>query len=188
LKAQKSARRSSRDKLLTAARELMCESGYAAVTSRRVAARAGLKPQLVHYYFDTMDDLFLALYREYADGLLEQQRTLLESDKPLREMWRIATEARGGLLTEFVALANHRKVIQQQITEFGREYRKMQIENMTRILGNNPVAGLNLTPAFAALLLNSLARGIVMENQFDILDGHAEAQAVIEGLIERIDG
>ena len=41
----------------------MLEEGYAAVTSRRVAAKANLKPQLVHYYFRTMDDLFLAIHR-----------------------------------------------------------------------------------------------------------------------------
>ncbi|MBV8930828.1 MAG: helix-turn-helix transcriptional regulator, partial [Mycobacteriaceae bacterium] len=39
--------------LLDAAEQLLLEDGYAAVTSRRVAERAGLKPQLVHYYFRT---------------------------------------------------------------------------------------------------------------------------------------
>ncbi|PRC44887.1 TetR family transcriptional regulator, partial [Mycobacterium sp. ITM-2017-0098] len=33
--------------LLDAAEQLLIEDGYAAVTSRRVADRAGLKPQLV---------------------------------------------------------------------------------------------------------------------------------------------
>ena len=32
---------------------------YAAVTSRRLANKAGLKPQLVHYYFRTMEELFV---------------------------------------------------------------------------------------------------------------------------------
>ena len=51
----------TRQALLDAAEQVMREEGYAAVTSRRVAQRAGLKPQLVHYYFRTMDELFLAL-------------------------------------------------------------------------------------------------------------------------------
>ena len=34
--------------LLDAAEQMLLEEGYAAVTSRRVAHRAGLKPQLVH--------------------------------------------------------------------------------------------------------------------------------------------
>ena len=38
-----SGKRPSRDLLLEAAEEIMRDSGYAAVTSRKVAARAGLK-------------------------------------------------------------------------------------------------------------------------------------------------
>ena len=45
----------------------MLREGYAAVTSRRVASEAGIKPQLVHYYFRTMDDLFLEVYRRRAE-------------------------------------------------------------------------------------------------------------------------
>ncbi len=56
----------------------MLEEGYAAVTSRRVAAQAGLKPQLVHYYFRTMDDLFLAAYRRRADQGLERLAQALD--------------------------------------------------------------------------------------------------------------
>ncbi len=57
----------NRGVLLDAAEQLMLEEGYAAVTSRRLADRAGLKPQLVHYYFRTMDDLFLAVFRRRAE-------------------------------------------------------------------------------------------------------------------------
>ena len=53
--------------LLDAAERLLLTEGYAAVTSRRVAAEAGLKPQLVHYYFATMDDLYLAVFRRRAE-------------------------------------------------------------------------------------------------------------------------
>ena len=48
-------------------RNCFCEEGYAAVTSRRVADAAGLKPQLVHYYFRTMEDLFLEVFRRRAE-------------------------------------------------------------------------------------------------------------------------
>jgi TetR/AcrR family transcriptional regulator len=56
----------NRGVLLDAAEQLMLEDGYAAVTSRRLAVRAGLKPQLVHYYFRTMDDLFLEVFPRRA--------------------------------------------------------------------------------------------------------------------------
>ena len=58
----------NRGVLLDAAEQLMLEDGYAAVTSRRVAERAGLKPQLVHYYFRTMDELFIEVFRRRAEA------------------------------------------------------------------------------------------------------------------------
>ena len=45
-----------RTRLLDAAERIMLRDGYAAVTSRRVEAEAGIKP---HYHFGTLDDLFV---------------------------------------------------------------------------------------------------------------------------------
>ncbi len=62
----------TRTKLLDAAERLMIAEGYAAVTSRRVGTEAGIAPQLVHYYFRTMDDLFLEVIRRRSEaGLAE---------------------------------------------------------------------------------------------------------------------
>lgn len=68
--------------LLDAAEQLMLEEGYAAVTSRRVASKAGLKPQLVHYYFRTMDDLFLDVFRRRGEEGLQRQAEALASAQP----------------------------------------------------------------------------------------------------------
>jgi AcrR family transcriptional regulator len=43
-----------------ATESVMREEGYGALTSRHVAARAGLNQQTVYYYFETMDGLLLA--------------------------------------------------------------------------------------------------------------------------------
>ena len=69
----------NRGVLLDAAEQLMLEEGYAAVTSRRVAEKAALKPQLVHYYFRTMDELFLAAFRRRAEEGLEVQAQVLQA-------------------------------------------------------------------------------------------------------------
>ena len=82
----------NRGVLLDAAEQLMLEEGYAAVTSRRVAEKAGLKPQLVHYYFRTMDDLFLAVFRRRAEQGLVEQAQALQSPQPLWALWRFGTD------------------------------------------------------------------------------------------------
>ena len=50
----------TRAAILAAARELFAASGYAGTSIRGVAAAAGVDAALVHHYFGTKDDLFLA--------------------------------------------------------------------------------------------------------------------------------
>ncbi len=56
--------------LLDAAERLPADEGLTVVTSGRVADRAGLRPQLVHCYFRTVDDLYLAMFRHSPEGRL----------------------------------------------------------------------------------------------------------------------
>ena len=53
----------TRARIVEATNELIREEGYAAVSTRRVAGRAGLKPSLIHYYFPTTDDLLVEVSR-----------------------------------------------------------------------------------------------------------------------------
>src|SRR5215471_9902657 len=93
--------------LLDAAERLLLEEGYASVTSRRVAARAGLKPQLVHYYFRTMDDLYLDVFRRRAEANLARVEQAVAQDPSLGALWRLNAADPGAAVftTEFVALA-----------------------------------------------------------------------------------
>src|SRR4051812_39471436 len=50
----------TRATILDAARSAFAESGFAGTTVRGVAAAAGVDAALVHHYFGTKDDLFLA--------------------------------------------------------------------------------------------------------------------------------
>ena len=79
----------TRAQLLDAAERLLLEDGYAAVTSRRVAAKAGLKPQLVHYYFRTMDDLFVEVFRRRAEENLARFERSASGVPSLRELWQV---------------------------------------------------------------------------------------------------
>ena len=88
--------------LLDAAEQLLIEDGYAAVTSRRVADRAGLKPQLVHYYFRTMEDLFLAVFHRRAEEGLEVLATALQSADAVLE-WGIPTLYRHATASKLIS-------------------------------------------------------------------------------------
>lgn len=50
----------TREAILAAAREAFAERGFDAATIRAIATGAGVDPALVHHYFGTKDQLFLA--------------------------------------------------------------------------------------------------------------------------------
>lgn len=186
--AQNSNTASSRDLLLDAAEALMRESGYAAVTSRQVAAKAGLKPQLVHYYFRTMDDLFLAAFHRLATDIIARQDAVEKADRPLRAMWAILTDSRYRLLiSEFVALGNHRPAIRAEFIQFGDQLRQKQVAIMARVLARHDLSEFPWSPAFAAILLHSLARFLAAETELGVSEGHGDALSVVNWYIERYD-
>ena len=118
----------TRDMLVAATSQIMIEEGYAAATSRRVAAQAGVKPALVHYYFPTMDELYLDVFRRGAAAYLERQKEALASDRPLHALWDTLIGPKDTrLLLEFMGLANHRKEIRAEIAAWQERWREMQI-------------------------------------------------------------
>ena len=180
----------SRAALLDAAEKLMLEEGYAAVTSRRVAARAGLKPQLVHYYFRTMDDLFLALFRRRADQAFDRQARALSSSQPLWSLWELSRDPRGtGLTMEFTALANHRKAIRTELSESAERYRAGLLDGFRSVLAGYDIDQQEFPPLVCAVLLTSISTFLVIEQaMLDMSTGHAETVAFVEGLIRRVEG
>jgi AcrR family transcriptional regulator len=179
----------TRGVLLDAAERLMLEEGYAAVTSRRIAARAGLKPQLVHYYFRTMDDLFLALFRSRDQGLEFQMRAL-ESAQPLWSLWQLSRDPRGTALTmEFTALANHRKAIRAELSASAERYRAGLLEAFRSVLTRYGIDQTEFPPMVCAVLLTSISTFLVIEQaMLGMITGHAETVAFVEDLIRRIEG
>ena len=180
----------TRAELLDAAEKVMLAEGYAAVSSRRVAAEAGLKPQLVHYYFRTMDELFLALFRRRADQGLERQAQALASAQPLWALWDLSTDPRGTALTmEFTALANHRKAIRAEIAAWAARYRTEQAEGIRRVLERHGVSAAQYPPAVCAVLMTSISRVLVIEEEsLGMAAGHAETVSFVEALLTRLEG
>jgi AcrR family transcriptional regulator len=176
--------------LLDAAEKLMLEEGYAAVTSRRVAAQAGLKPQLVHYYFRTMDDLFLALYRRRAEQGLERQARALASAQPLWALWDLSRDPWGNALTmEFTALANHRKAIRSEIAASAERYRSEQLEGIEVVFERYGVSPQDFPAIVCTVLMTSISRFLVIEQEtLGMSSGHAETVAFVESLIRRLEG
>jgi AcrR family transcriptional regulator len=86
------ARVEATEALLDAAESLLEEVGYAGITVRKLAERAGVNHGLVHYYFGSMQDLLLQVVERFTEGLIERQRAMYAQDIPFIEKWRQAMQ------------------------------------------------------------------------------------------------
>lgn len=178
----------TRTAFLDAAEALMIEEGYAAVSSRRIANRAGL-PNAIHYYFETMDDLFIELFRRGATRSLARQEEVLSSPQPLWAFWDLLLDrANGNLNMEFIALANHRKAIRSEIAESSRAFRRRQLVALANVIGTSKCDTAFRSPEAIVLLLSAVSRFLTTENAFDLDIGHAEVIDFVEERIREIEG
>jgi AcrR family transcriptional regulator len=171
----------TRQALLDSVERLMLDEGYAAVSYRAVAARAGVTPALVQYYFPTLDDLFVATIRRRSEQNLERlEKALRRSEHPLRVLWKYSNrEATASLTTEFMALGNHRKSIRSEITEGTNRVRRAQFD----VLAGQAAAAtieLELTPRALIFLVIGIPKLLQLEQAVGIDAGHAEIVDVIE--------
>lgn len=175
--------------ILEATEALIRDEGYAAVSTRRVAARAGLKPSLVHYYFPTTDDLLVEVSRmgaEESDRMIEEA---LASDDPVRALWRFFIDAsRTAMALEFMALANHRDAVRAHMAEHSENMRGRQVEIIRHMLGDRLKGPDGCEPSGLAVVLAGIGRAIVMEEGLGVKTGHEQAIAFVEAWLDRLDG
>lgn len=171
----------TRQRLIEATARLMREHGYAAATSRRVAAAAGVRQALVYYYFPTMDDLFVEVLRTGAEASLDRMRTALTADDPLRALWSINSDARlTGLNTEFMALANHRKAIRAELKSYAERVRDIETAVVTVALRANAVDLDRYPPVAISMLIAQTARSLCNEGAVGVTRGHDELRELVE--------
>ncbi|HET6951322.1 MAG TPA: TetR/AcrR family transcriptional regulator [Acidimicrobiales bacterium] len=179
----------TRNEILDAAAAIMVDEGYAAVTSRRVATAAGVNSALVYYYFESMDGLFVALFRRGADRSFDRLDEVLASPQPLWQFWDFVHDPSNSARTmEFIAVANHRKAIQAEIADYSRRFRKRELELLATVLEGYGLDPERWPAASIVLSLSGISRFMLIEQAFGVDVGHAETIAVIEREIRALEG
>jgi AcrR family transcriptional regulator len=165
----------------------MLDEGYAAATSRRVAGRAGVKPALVHYYFPSMDDLFVAVLRDKAEDNLARQREAIAEAQPLHALWQLNSAHDAQLFTEFLAMANHRKAIRSEIVAYAMRFRDLEEGVVTLALKARGIDLEQFPPVVMTMIMGGLARMVLHEQGLGITRGHDEAAAFIDRWLDRFE-
>ncbi|MEZ5742480.1 MAG: helix-turn-helix domain-containing protein [Sphingomonadaceae bacterium] len=173
--------------MLDGAEEVLREEGHAALTSRRVAERVGVKQRLIYYYFRTMDDLIVELFHRSSEREIARLKEAASSDRPMREIWDICihtTDAR--LISEFMALAARIDALRKEVIHFIEESRRIQIEAIAKAAKRSKVKA--AIPADGlALIATSLALSLTREEQIGIDLGHETVRDLVETIFDRYE-
>jgi len=183
-----SATSETRSALMDAVENVMREDGYGALTARSVAERAGLKHQLVYYYFQTLDDLLIAAYERHIEGYLARIEEALGAERPLHAFWSVhADPVDATLNSEFLSMANHNEAIRTRTVEFGEHVRRLglgRLEDRFR----KPHGGMEpVTPFAVTMAITSIGSILGLETAIGISGGHAETRALIEWCIDQLE-
>ena len=192
--APQTTRNSTAEAFLDAAERLLVEVGYAGISTRRLAAEAGANQGLVHYYFGSMDELFVQVLERFTERLVARQREMYGSDAPFIEKWRTAwrfqeEDIEGGyskIWMELQAMSWSRPEFQPRIARVNSEWRSVLREAYQHAadeygLGDEfPVDGL-------VAMTMTFGQGYALERLEGIDEGHGALLDWIERWIESLE-
>lgn len=179
----------TREVLMDAVEAVMRDDGYAALSARHVAARAGLKYQIVFYYFERMDDLLLAAYRRRTQTVLARTLAALDSPRPLHAFWQAASDPSDAALSlEYMAMSNHNPLIRAETIAFGEQMRRLVAERLSAGGLSQPTPDEAVFTPFAISMAISSIGGIFgFESALGISGGRQETRALVEWCLNRLE-
>lgn len=177
-----------RSTLMDAVEAVMRENGYAALSVRKIAARAGLKYQIVFYYFETMDDLLLTTYRRRTQNVLERTEQALQSEQPLHAFWEASSDPFDAALSlEYMAMSNHNDAIRAETIAFGEHIRRIVAQRLSDRLGPALQNTETMTPFAVSMAIAAIGGILGFEAALGISGGHPETKALVEWWLNRLE-
>jgi AcrR family transcriptional regulator len=149
----------TRAQLIQAAVQLIPELGWGAVTTRKVAARAGVHPGVVHYHFASVADLLTQAVVGFTEEALAGSLAVLESaqdldaglDDLLATLDRYAMGRPAAfLLTESFLAATRDEALRLRLRELLTDFRR-QVARWLRRHGSDDDVDARATVLTAAL-------------------------------------
>ena len=169
----RSASSDARDRLLDAAERLLAAEGGAALTTRRIAAEAGVNHGLVHYHFGTVDDLVAALAERFAGRLVALQEALWTVDMTFADRFRAAAghaKAEGKVWFELQALAWNRPALRARLAWHAGRWREVLTAAFADAAAGYGLGTASVEPLVT--LVATFTQGMAAESLLGIDEGH----------------
>ncbi|MGE4339408.1 MAG: TetR/AcrR family transcriptional regulator [Pigmentiphaga sp.] len=174
--------------MLDGAEHILREEGHAELTSRRISEQVGVKQRLVYYYFHTMDDLVVAMFRRSSERDLARLREVAAAPKPLHELWEICFHSHDArLISEYMALANRIPDLRSEVIKFIEESRAIQVKAIAEAISRSG-RDHGLPPTVIAIMATSIGLSLNREQQLGVQMGHAETFAVLNAFLGELEG
>jgi AcrR family transcriptional regulator len=179
-----SARSNAEEALLDAAERLLVEVGHAGITTRRLAQEAGLNHGLVHYYFGSVENVFLRALERFTERLTQRQRAMYAADVPFIEKWRTAMRylSEDALYEkvwfELQSLAWNKPEMRDRVARVNAEWRAVLTEAFAEPRDRY---GIPMPLEALVSMVITFNEGIMLERLSGVEEGHRELLEWIEG-------
>jgi AcrR family transcriptional regulator len=189
------ARTETEEAFLDAAERLLVSAGYAGVSVRRLAEEAGANHGLVHYYFGSMEELFLRVLERFTGRLIERQRAMYAADVPFIQKWRTAMrfleeDLEAGypkIWFELQAMAWNHPEMRERVATVNAQWRAVLTEAFR---GAFDEYGLDRTPipvSAVVSLVMTFNEGIMLERLSGVSQGHRQLLRVIDSWLQTLE-
>ncbi|HEV7127476.1 MAG TPA: TetR/AcrR family transcriptional regulator [Ktedonobacterales bacterium] len=183
------------ERFLDAAERLLIEIGYANITTRRLAEEAGANHGLVHYYFGSMEQLFVSVLVRFTDRLIRRQRAMYAADVPFIEKWRTAMgfideDLAAGypkVWLELQALAWNRPELRERVTWVNGQWRAVLTEAFTQAMVEYGLDQQQFPVEAMVSLVMTFNMGLLIERLSGIRDGQDALLAMIDGWLMSLE-
>ena len=170
--------------LLDAAERLLVEVGYAGISTRRLAAEAGVNHGLVHYYYGSLENLLVQVLERFTARMIERQRAMYAAEMPFIEKWRtamrylVADSDYQKVWWELQALAWNRPELREHLAAVHAEWKAVLMEAFAEPREHY---GMDMPLEALVSLVMTFNEGIMLDRLSGITEGHQQLLDWIDG-------
>jgi TetR/AcrR family transcriptional regulator len=190
------ARQQTEEAFLDAAERLLIEVGYAGISTRRLAEEAGANHGLVHYYFGSMENLFVRVLERFTERLIARQREMYaRSDISGLEKWRTAmgyleadlTAGYPKIWLELQALGWNHPDIAERVGQVNAQWRAVLTEAFDEMMDEYGLDRERFPLPSMVSLVMTFNEGIMVERLSGISAGHGDLLRMVERWLESLE-
>jgi AcrR family transcriptional regulator len=191
-----STRADTEDAFLDAAERLLIEVGYSGISTRRLAEKAGANHGLVHYYFGSMENLFVRVLERFTERLIARQREMYaRPDISPLEKWRTAigyleSDLAAGypkIWLELQALGWNQPDIAERVGRVNGQWRAVLTEAFDEMMDEYGLDRERFPLEAMVGLVMTFNVGIMVERLSGITAGHRDLLRMVERWLESLE-